>query len=130
MPGGEIAEKLIVGAQAGGAVGVAWFVYKILGVLLPYLSQRSDARQARMDAQQARLDLSLDKRLKHLERIEVANQGRIAVLEEAIHLLADELRQKDPANPKLSQVAKMLRAAMAVPRDTPDDMTDLLGEMP
>jgi hypothetical protein len=133
MTGGIFDELVAGGAAAGGkglGVGLtAMALYRLIAFILTFIAGRADARQAVLDRQQERLDLSLGKRLEHLERIEQANRAEIARLRECVEILAGELRTKDPANPKLLEISRSLRSAYASPSDTPDDMRDLLGRV-
>jgi hypothetical protein len=110
---GGLSELVDGGAAAGGkSVGVGlivWTAYRLFVFLMNYFAGRYDVRQARLDALDLRLAASLGSRLTHLEDQEKLNQSRIRVLEDCVAILAVELRQRDPANPKLGQVAKMLR---------------------
>lgn len=131
MPGGIFADVIAGGAAAGGkglGFGMAAYAfYKLIAFVLTFIGARLDARQLVLDRQQERLDVSLGNRLAHLERTEAANRAEIAKLRECVEILASELRRADPTNSKLQEVARSLRVAFAPPRDTPDDMTDLLG---
>lgn len=110
--GGGFSEIFEGGAAAGGrsvGAGLAvWTAYKMTVFLLNFFAGRYDVRQERLDALDQRLAASLGNRLTHLETAEVVNQKRISILEECLAILASEVRQADPANPKLSQVARML----------------------
>jgi uncharacterized small protein (DUF1192 family) len=101
------------GAAAGGrsvGVGLAvWTAYRLFVFVCNFFAGRYDARQARLDALDVRLAKSLGDRLSHLEVAELNNQARIRVLEDCVAILAAELRQTDPSNSKLGQVAKLLR---------------------
>jgi hypothetical protein len=101
------------GAAAGGrSVGVGlvvWTAYRLFVFVCTFLAGRHDVRQERLDALDERISASLGKRLTHLEEAEETNQSRIRVLEDCVAILAAELRMRDPANPKLGEVAKLLR---------------------
>jgi hypothetical protein len=104
-----LASAIVVGGQAIGAGLGSWSAYRLIVFGCNFLAGRHDVRQLRLDALDLRLAASLGKRLEHLEHAEINNQARIRVLEDCVAILAGELRMRDPANSKLSEVAKMLR---------------------
>lgn len=122
---GGLSEIIDGGAAAGGkALGgsiVVWTTFKLFVFVCNFIAARQDAREARLDAQERRLEASLGNRLSHLELAEKANLGRIRLLEARVALaegwvatLATELRMKDPGNPKLAELAKMLSAVSPI----------------
>lgn len=129
--GGGLADGLATGGQAVGAGIGSWSFYRLVVFGCNFFAARHDARSKRLDEQEARLSLSLGQRLDHLERMEKNNQDlikisneRIRVLEDCVAILAAELRMREPANPKLGEVAKMLRDVH--PILPPDPMLDQL----
>jgi hypothetical protein len=123
--GEEWAYQLGAGAKfVGGGISLYW-LYRILVFACNFLAGRHDARQQRLEALDARLDVSLGKRLDHLERAERQHQERIQVLEGWLAAMASELRSIDPENPRLKELADALRQGLPIP--PPDrSLDDLL----
>lgn len=121
--GVEVAD--VVAIAKWPSLGVAaFYAYKLFVFACQFLAGRFDARQTRLEALDQRVSKSLSDRLSHLERIEEANRVEIGLLREAVSMLATELREQDPTNPKLKVVASMLRAATPIPPADPalDDL--------
>jgi hypothetical protein len=117
-------DRLAVGAKYTGVGLVGLFVYRLFVFTCNFLAGRYDARQARLEAREERVDQSIGNRLTHLEEQQKEDQGRIRLLEEGVGILTAELRQLDPGNPKLREVANMLRHA--TPVVPPDQVLDNL----
>jgi hypothetical protein len=116
---------LLPGGRYTGFGLLGYTAYRLFVFLCRFVAERQDAREARLNAQEQRLEASLGNRLAHLERAENSNLDRIRLLEARVALaegwvatLATELRMKDPGNPKLAELAKMLTAVTPIaPRD-------------
>lgn len=134
--GDGVGSAIVSGGFAAGGKGVglgltAWSLLQLTKFLCNFLAGRADARQARLDAQEERLSVSLGKRLAHLEQMEARQGQQIASLRECVEILAAELRQRDPGNSKLAEVASLLRQGIGpIATDTPADMQGLLDRMP
>lgn len=122
-------DRLIDGGKIT-AVGIAaLFLYRTLVFICEFLAGRYDARQIRLDQIEKRIADAISDRLRHLELQEIANRKRIVMLEKHLRIVAAELWRLDHGNPKLEGVAAALGFAFQVDPDTPDDMTDKLGEI-
>lgn len=117
----EIAGKAVGGGVS--AAGALWFVRW----LLTWLSNRFDARQDRLERREQAIEASYANRLRHLELAERSNQSRITILQQAVEILLAELRAIDGSNPKLGDVAELLRKSFAMTL-TPADMVDMLKD--
>jgi hypothetical protein len=124
--GGDWFDRFVMGIKYPSLIGLGWFLYRITVFVCNFLAGRMDARHARVDELDKRLNVSLGKRLDHLEEAEARNQSRIILLENAVAILLTELRLTDPTNSKLKEVAAMLRAALPIASDHPFD--DLLRQ--
>lgn len=123
--GGDTIDRLAAGGRPVGYGIVAFAGVRLFIFIFNWLAGRYDARQDRLERREQRLDQRYDARLRHLEK----EVGRIHVLEQVISILAAELRQLDPANEKLGQVARLLRKAIPVDPKPKSDFNDLLGKM-
>lgn len=134
MEGGILGLLTEGGAAAGGRfVALAILVHtarKLFEYVCNFLAGRHDARQARIDALDIRLNASLAARLHHLEETELQNRDEIRRLREAVEVLAGALRLKDPTNPKLLEVARLLSPVIPFEASLPSDMKETLGKMP
>lgn len=116
----------VAGKAVGGGISVAGALYFIRW-MLAWLSTRFDARQDRLERREQAIEASYANRLRHLELAERTNQARISILQQAVEVLLTELRQIDGANPKLGDVAELLRKSFALTL-TPADMTEMLKD--
>lgn len=119
--GADWIDRLAVGGKFTGLGLLGYTAYRLFVFICNFIAGRQDAREARLDAQEERLKTSLGNRLDHLEQAESSNLDRIRLLEARVALaegwvatLATELRMKDPGNPKLAELAKMLNAVAPI----------------
>ena len=125
MAGGNLADGLIAGGKPVGVGLVVIAGVKLFMFVFDWISGRYDTRQDRLERREKRMDASYADRLDHLER----QVARIPILEVAVNILAAELRQHDPANSKLSEVAKLLRTSAPFAPEPNANLDDLLGKM-
>lgn len=125
----DLNESVVLGGKLVGIALVAATAAKVFMFLCEFIGRRIDGRQDRLDAQQASIDGKIGSRLHHLEAYAARADFRMQGFEEAIGLLIDEVRVLDPSNPKLTEVAAILRRPYPVDLNTPPDMTASLGKI-
>lgn len=123
MPGGWF-DTVVAGIKYPSIAGFGFFMYRIVVFGCNFLAGRFDVRQARVEALDERLNISLSKRLDHLERAERTNQQEIQMLRGWVTALASELRSVDPENPRLKGLTDALIHGIPVP--PPDHGIDSL----
>lgn len=114
----------IAGTRGSYALAIAIVfaaTLRFLKWLLPFVAQRIDARAEWIDGREKAIERRMIKRLEHVEH-ELANYS------EALMLLFNRMAEKDPTDPVLLDVARILRRAVPIDLAEPDqDLIDKLG---
>lgn len=118
-----------LGAIAGfrGSLAVAAAIafaalLRFLKWLVPFICQRLDQRADRIDEREQAVERRMVKRLEHVEH-------ELELYREALMLLFNRMAEKDPADPVLRDVARILRRAVPIDFGEPDqDLIDQLDK--
>lgn len=118
-----------LGAVAGSrgslalAIAIAFAAaLRFLKWFVPFICQRLDERADRIDAREQAVERRMIKRLEHVE-------GELEKYREAVMLLINRMAEKDPADPVLRDVARILRKAVPIDFGEPDqDLIDKLDK--
>lgn len=103
------------------AIGFA-SALRFLKWLVPFICQRLDERADRIDEREQAVERRMVKRLEHVEH-------ELEKYREALMLLFNRMAEKDPADPVLRDVARILRRAVPINWEEPDqDLIDRLDE--
>jgi guanylate kinase len=95
---------------------------RFLKWLVPFICQRLDERADRIDEREQRVERRMVKRLEHVEH-------ELELYREALMLLFNRMAEKDPADPVLRDVAAILRRAVPINFNEPDqDLIDKLDK--
>lgn len=116
-------------ASAGGyavavAIGGAG-VLRFVRWLIEFIARRLDIRADRIDAREEAIERRMIKRLEHVER-------ELEATREALMLMINRMAEKDPADPVLRDVARILRNAIPIVerRDDLEGLIEQLGAVP
>lgn len=126
MTGGiTLAEGLATGGQAvGGGVGLLASL-RFVRWGFEFLCKRMDVRANALAEKEAALEHRFNQRLKHVE-IELERNR------EALMFLVNAVAERDPTNPALIEVSRILRGSVpfATPVDACEDVMAQLNDMP
>lgn len=122
MGGGQYALDVAsaAGPGIGGGIG-AWAGLRFVRWMVEFVAKRLDIRAARIDERERALETKFNDRLRHVER-------ELEQYREALTFLLNAVAEKDPANPALREVSKILRRAWpARPQDS-EELNDLIRQ--
>lgn len=95
---------------------------RFLKWLVPFVCQRLDQRADRLEAREQAVERRMVARLEHVEL-------ELELYREALMLLFNRMAEKDPADPVLRDVARILRQAVPLDLSEPDqDLIDKLDD--
>lgn len=115
-----------IAAQAGPGIGAgigAWGGFRFIRWAVEFIAARIDTRSARLDERERDLERRFNARLRHVE-VELERYR------EATMRLVNALAERDPSNPVLSEVSKILRRTMPIipPSSEFGELTRQAGE--
>lgn len=93
---------------------------RFLKWLVPFICQRLDERADRIDEREQAVERRMVKRLEHVEL-------ELSKYREALMLLFNRMAEKDPADPVLRTVARILHEAVPLDLGEPDQ--DLIEKL-
>lgn len=99
-------------AKAGGLLAFLYGIGRGVRWLFEFCVGRIDKRSEALAMREKEFERKLNERVGKLE-------GELAIYREATMLLVNALASKDPSNPALQQVARLLRQALPLPPSDP-----------
>jgi hypothetical protein len=113
------------GPGIGGGIG-AWAAFRFIRWGVEFIFSRTDIRATRMDVREKALELRFNERLRHVER-------ELELYRDALMFLVNHVAERDPANPALQHVSRMLRGAWPVhnpvTNKSGDDCSDVIDKL-
>ncbi len=119
---------LAVGGKfAGGGLAI-YALTRFVMAFLEWCGQRWDAHCKRVVEREALADVSISNRLHHLEASEGRLLRQVAELTRAMSMLANKVREQDPFDETLVEVAQIVASCFGPPdKLVPADMAETIG---
>lgn len=100
-------------AKAGGLLALLYAIGRGVRWVFEFCVGRIDKRQEALAMREQAFERKLNERVSKLEQ-------ELAIYREATMLLVNALASKDPSNPALQQVARLLRNTIPLPSPDPE----------